>query len=109
MSASCACRRSTAELVRNRLARAVGVLLPVGHRLAGRAEIALSELRDDDHVFLRLRDSGFALYLRGCCVEAGFMAAHHPAGGRGLFADEPGGGGLRGGAGPAQHQRVEAA
>src|ERR1700677_2088638 len=51
----------------------VGVLLPAGHRLAGCAAIALAELRDDEHVFLRLRDSGFAQYLRDCCVDAGFM------------------------------------
>ena len=51
----------------------VGVLLPVGHRLAGCAAIALTDLRDDEHVFLRLRDSRFAQYLRDCCVDAGFM------------------------------------
>jgi DNA-binding transcriptional LysR family regulator len=51
----------------------VGVLLPAGHRLAGSAAIALADLRDDEHVFLRLRDSGFAQYLRDCCVDAGFM------------------------------------
>jgi DNA-binding transcriptional LysR family regulator len=51
----------------------VGVLLPAGHRLAGCAAIALADLRDDEHVFLRLRDSGFAQYLRDCCVDAGFM------------------------------------
>jgi DNA-binding transcriptional LysR family regulator len=63
-----------AELVRETAWREpVGVLLPVGHRLEGRGAIALAELRDDEHVFLRLRDSGFAQYLRDCCVEAGFM------------------------------------
>ena len=51
----------------------VGVLLPAGHRLAGCPAIALTDLRDDKHVFLRLRDSGFAQYLRDCCVDAGFM------------------------------------
>jgi DNA-binding transcriptional LysR family regulator len=51
----------------------VGVLLPAGHRLAKCAAIALTDLRDDKHVFLRLRDSGFAQYLRDCCVDAGFM------------------------------------
>ena len=51
----------------------VGVLLPVGHRLAGCAAIALTDLRDDEHVFLRLRNSRFAQYLRDCCVDAGFM------------------------------------
>jgi DNA-binding transcriptional LysR family regulator len=63
-----------AELVRETAWREpVGVFLPVGHRLAGRGAVALSELRDDDHVFLRLRDSDFAQYVRKCCVEAGFM------------------------------------
>jgi DNA-binding transcriptional LysR family regulator len=51
----------------------VGVLLPTEHRLAKCAAIALTDLRDDKHVFLRLRDSRFAQYLRDCCVDAGFM------------------------------------
>ncbi|CAM5774805.1 LysR family transcriptional regulator [Labrys miyagiensis] len=63
-----------AELMRETAWREpVGVFLPAGHRLAGRGAIALSELSDDDHVFLRLRDSTFADYLRKCCIEAGFM------------------------------------
>ena len=50
----------------------VGVVLPKQHPLAERTQIPLSILRDEDHVFLRLRDSRFAQYLRDCCVEAGF-------------------------------------
>jgi DNA-binding transcriptional LysR family regulator len=63
-----------AELTRETAWREpVGVFLPAGHRLAGRSIIALSQLSEDDHVFLRLRASGFAEYLHKCCVEAGFM------------------------------------
>lgn len=51
----------------------VGVFLPTSHRLAGRGAIALSELRDDNHVFLRLRDSAFAQYLHDYCVKGGFI------------------------------------
>ncbi|WP_448949966.1 LysR substrate-binding domain-containing protein [Labrys neptuniae] len=51
----------------------VGVFLPAGHRLAARSTIALAELAEDEHVFLRLRDSSFATYLNQCCVEAGFI------------------------------------
>ena len=51
----------------------VGVFLPSGHRLAECGAIALAELHEDEHVFLRLRDSSFAVYLRQCCVEAGFI------------------------------------
>jgi len=50
----------------------VGVVLPDGHPLAARDEVVLSDLREERHVFLRLRDSRFARYLRDCCVEAGF-------------------------------------
>ncbi|PIK72557.1 LysR family transcriptional regulator [Methylobacterium frigidaeris] len=51
---------------------AVGVALPVGHRLAGRAAISLSELSDEPFVSLRLRDSRFATSLRDACLSAGF-------------------------------------
>jgi DNA-binding transcriptional LysR family regulator len=46
--------------------------LPAQHRLASRKQIQLSSLRDESHVFLRLKDSRFAQYLRDCCIEAGF-------------------------------------
>jgi DNA-binding transcriptional LysR family regulator len=51
----------------------VGVMLPEGHPLAAREELPLSSLCDESHVFLRLRDSRFARYLRRSCIEAGFM------------------------------------
>jgi DNA-binding transcriptional LysR family regulator len=51
----------------------VWVAFPKDHPLAARARLHLGELRNEDHVFLRLRDSRFANYLRDCCVEAGFM------------------------------------
>jgi len=51
----------------------VGVALPEGHPLAARRSVALAELRDESLVFLRLRDSRFANYLRDRCVEAGFV------------------------------------
>jgi DNA-binding transcriptional LysR family regulator len=51
----------------------VWVALPRGHRLSKQSRLHLADLRDDDHVFLRLEDSRFAQYLRDCCVEAGFI------------------------------------
>jgi DNA-binding transcriptional LysR family regulator len=52
---------------------AVAVALPEGHALAAHSSIALSTLRHESFVFLRLEDSRFAQYLRECCVEAGFL------------------------------------
>jgi DNA-binding transcriptional LysR family regulator len=51
----------------------VGVALPEDHPLSARTHLRLIDLRDEDHVFLRLRDSRFACYLRDSCIEAGFM------------------------------------
>jgi DNA-binding transcriptional LysR family regulator len=51
----------------------VWVALPRGHQLAKHGRLRLTDLRDEDHVFLRLEDSRFAQYLRDCCVEAGFI------------------------------------
>ena len=51
----------------------VWVALPRGHRLSKHGRLRLVDLRDEDHVFLRLEDSRFAQYLRDCCVEAGFI------------------------------------
>lgn len=51
----------------------VWVALPTGHPLSRRDRLRLADLRNDDHVFLRLEDSPFAQYLRDCCVEAGFI------------------------------------
>jgi DNA-binding transcriptional LysR family regulator len=51
----------------------VAVALPERHPLAARQRIALSDLREESLVFLRLEDSRFAQYLRDCCVEAGFL------------------------------------
>lgn len=87
----------------------VGVLLPAGHRLAKCAAIALTDLRDDKHVFLRLRDSGFAQYLRDCCVDAGFMPRISQEVVEALFADQPSGSRLWRGPGPAQYQQAVAA
>jgi DNA-binding transcriptional LysR family regulator len=60
---------ATRMLSRDRLVAA----LPAGHRLAGRAELALGELADEDFVFYS-RDSGPAVYDRivGHCLAAGF-------------------------------------
>jgi DNA-binding transcriptional LysR family regulator len=51
----------------------VGVALPERHPLAARDSLRLAELREQSLVFLRLRDSRFAAYLRDCCVAAGFV------------------------------------
>jgi DNA-binding transcriptional LysR family regulator len=53
-------------------AEKVGVALPKQHRLAKQSRIQLASLKDEDLVFLRLKDSRFAQYLRDCCIEAGF-------------------------------------
>lgn len=50
----------------------VGVALNEAHDCAAREEIALADLRNEDFVFLRLKDSRFARYLQDCCVQAGF-------------------------------------
>lgn len=50
----------------------VGVVMPLSHALARSSEVALADLRNERFVFLRLKDSRFARYLRDCCVEAGF-------------------------------------
>lgn len=49
------------------------VALPEHHPLAARRRIPLSMLREENLVFLRLKDSRFACYLRDCCIEAGFL------------------------------------
>lgn len=46
--------------------------LPRQHRLAGRKRIQLTDLREDDFVFLRLDSSAFAQRLFDACVHAGF-------------------------------------
>lgn len=51
----------------------VWVALPKSHRLAKQRQLRLADLRDEDHVFLRLEDSRFAQYLRDFCVESGFI------------------------------------
>lgn len=50
----------------------VVVALPPGHPLTHRAVLALTDLRDDDFVFLRLASSPFATRLYEVCVQAGF-------------------------------------
>jgi len=50
----------------------VGVLLPEAHPLAAREQVALPDLRNERHVFLRLRDSRFARYLQDFCLAVGF-------------------------------------
>lgn len=62
------------ELVEERgWAEPVALALPAGHRLLDEPMIGLADLAEEDLVSLRLRDSGFAQYLRQCCVEAGFL------------------------------------
>jgi DNA-binding transcriptional LysR family regulator len=51
----------------------VGVALPTTHPLAMREHLNLVELSDETFIFLRLRDSPFAEYLRRCCIDVGFM------------------------------------
>ncbi len=50
----------------------VVVALPPGHRLAGRTRLRLTDLRDDDFVFLRIDSSPFAKRMFEACVRAGF-------------------------------------
>ncbi|CDS53554.1 Transcriptional regulators, LysR family [Polaromonas sp. CG9_12] len=45
---------------------------PPGHRLAGRGQISLAQLHDEDFVFLRLDSSPFAMRLFDACVQTGF-------------------------------------
>ncbi|RVU14074.1 LysR family transcriptional regulator [Methylobacterium oryzihabitans] len=51
----------------------VGVALPQDHRLAAADRVALADLAGEPYLSLRLRDSPFARYLWGCCIEAGFL------------------------------------
>jgi DNA-binding transcriptional LysR family regulator len=51
----------------------VAVALPAGHPLGQRPRLELGDLRDQDHVFLRLETSPFAQYIQSCCIEAGFV------------------------------------
>jgi DNA-binding transcriptional LysR family regulator len=51
----------------------VGVALPKSHPLSMRHRISLSSLREESFVFLRLKDSRFAQYLRDYCIDAGFV------------------------------------
>ena len=50
----------------------VVVALPPGHRLTRQPLLALTDLRDEDFVFLRLESSPFATRLFDACVRAGF-------------------------------------
>ena len=50
----------------------VVVALPPGHRLTPQPLLALTDLRDEDFVFLRLESSPFATRLFDACVQAGF-------------------------------------
>ena len=52
---------------------AISVILPRGHRLAARAQVALTDLAEDEHVMLHPDSSEFARYLQQSCVEAGFL------------------------------------
>jgi LysR family transcriptional regulator, benzoate and cis,cis-muconate-responsive activator of ben and cat genes len=51
----------------------VVVALPRGHPLARRRRLELGDLKGEDFVLLRLDSSGFARYLHGCCIKAGFV------------------------------------
>lgn len=50
----------------------VVVALPPSHRLTHQPRLALTDLRDEDFVFLRLDSSPFATRLFDACVKAGF-------------------------------------
>ena len=51
----------------------VVVALPHAHPLARRKRIALADLAAEEHVVLQPESSDFALYIRKCCVDAGFL------------------------------------
>src|SRR5438874_11476471 len=51
----------------------VVVALPRGHPLARRRRLELGDLKGENFVLLRLDSSGFARYLHGCCIKAGFV------------------------------------
>lgn len=62
------------ELISNKLCRLeIGLVLPPGHRLAGRSEIRLEQLRNERWI-LPPRDANPVLYdeLISCCHKAGF-------------------------------------
>lgn len=50
----------------------VVVALPPSHRMTQQPLLALTDLRDEDFVFLRLESSPFATRLFDACVQAGF-------------------------------------
>jgi len=61
------------ELVSQLLWRDPAVaVLPRAHRLAGRRQLSLVDLRDDPFVFLRLDSSWYAQRVHDTCIEAGF-------------------------------------
>ncbi|WP_411035166.1 LysR substrate-binding domain-containing protein [Shinella sp. BYT-45] len=47
-------------------------LLRSDHRLAGRASVSITDLREDQHVVLRPDSSDFAAYVMACIVAAGY-------------------------------------
>ena len=61
------------ELVANLLWRdPLVAVVPLGHRLAGRARLHVAELKGEDFVFLRLDSSAFAQRVFDACVKSGF-------------------------------------
>ena len=50
----------------------VGVIVPLGHRLAARKAVRIAALRDENFVFYRLPESSFATHLQSPCIQEGF-------------------------------------
>jgi DNA-binding transcriptional LysR family regulator len=65
-------REDDALVAERAWAEGVCVALRDDHPLAARGGLRLAELREERLVFLRLRDSRFAAYLRDACIAAGF-------------------------------------
>lgn len=51
----------------------IGLAVPAGHKLAGKKATTILELKDEDFVFYRLRDSAFAAHLQSFCAQLGFL------------------------------------
>ena len=81
----------------------VGVVLPEGHLLATRDEVALAELRDERHAFLRLKDFSFCPISQGRLRRRGVCSDHLATGCRGLLPDQLGSGRSRSRAGARVH------
>ena len=58
--------------VRRAWKEGVGVVVPPGHRLAGRRSVRIATLRNEEFIFYRLPQSTFASHLHAICVQQGF-------------------------------------